>query len=125
MCPSSTVPPPLVLSDESNAAMYALLASAARFSAAIKNHSARLALAPKIWKIEGSLRNFVETTYQAAENAPPVSTPLPDERVESTARSLYSLYDSLRSCYEASRLAGLTNAWFAAASLNSILKSSE
>jgi hypothetical protein len=86
-------------SDSWQADAYGALSVTYRVASAIRQHSAVINLAGKLWKVDRSLARVMEDIYKAAENPPAVPPPMPSpEQLTSaigTLRNIHAAVDNL------------------------------
>jgi hypothetical protein len=95
-------------------------ALATKVSASIRNQANILQLAGNLWRLDGRLREFLETFYKAVEAGVPAGPPPTKEDISAALKSLDSISDSIEEMYNVGKAGGLTNRRFVGAALNSV-----
>jgi len=125
MCPSVAMSATVLAMPRLRADASRTKALATKVSASIRNQANILQLASNLWRLDGRLREFLETFYKAVESSVASGPPPTKEDIESTLKSLHSISDSIEEMYNVGKAGGLTNRRFVGAALNSVWMRSE
>lgn len=112
--------------DRWNANVYGAMALASRLSTLVKDRTATLKLAYRLWGLDTSLSKFMNRVYEAMESGKAKSEEeITPDRIKEVAQTLRRLYDIVDGIYGPAKKAGLTNNSLTSMALNSVRKRAE
>ena len=120
MCPGISLP----MFDVWNADAFSVASFALRDSTAFRSHASSITLTARLWKLDGAMADLLAKIY-AGINSGRRADPPTEESVRAALSALRTICATTGTIYQAAKVSGHTNGWFAGAAINSIKVLSE
>jgi hypothetical protein len=114
----------LPMFDVWNADAFSVASFALRVSTAFRSHASSITITARLWKLDGAIADLLAKIY-AGVNSGKKADPPTEESVRAALSALRTICAATDTIYQAAKVSGHTNGWFAGAALNSIKVRSE